>query len=272
MVRMLDPRRMSVTDIPLSILDVAGLQAWFHAADLGLAHGANPSPWNPKINNTGQSLSLLDAGVDAKYNIGGMPVPSVDFTSSSGLAELLSDTRPMCPAVGESLINAFTYRTTDNTNDSIFSTCGVGAFSSSSTGYRGFDWRVDGSGIVSFRTKGTDNSQKSASATSAIANNTNYVFIGVRDSADDVQHVWVNGLWHGSVAQATDLKHATTPGVLNIGSLTNGSTAWSPPALMSDWNTYVRAAAVTNAAVNIIGSYFARRIGATWTDVTELPA
>jgi hypothetical protein len=259
---------------------VSGLQLWFSAETLGLSNNDSVTLWNPKIDNTGQDIELEDQGaLDPTYDIGTMAVPSVDagttaHSRSIGMRDTEADWGDFISGIGESNMCVFSLRCDDVTDASIFSCIGGGASSVGSSGFRGFDFRINASKIDT-RRKDTDNAARTTAGIT-IANNTDYVIVMVFEADEDKIHLWVDGGTHAQYYNSyVDLggKSAKpTDGNGNLLGINADNTSWPPPIWMTDWLWYYRADDYTNAEVNTVGGWLAGRIGSTWTDVTELAA
>ena len=257
---------------------VSGLQLWFSAEDLDLSNNASVTLWNPKIDNTDQDIELEDQGaLDPTYDIGTMAVPSVDagtnaHSRSIGMRDTEADWGEFISGIGESNMCVFSLRCDDVTDSSIFSCIGGGSSSVGSSGFRGFDFRINGSKIDA-RRKDTDNAARTTAGIT-LANNTDYVIVMVFEADEDTIHLWVDGGTHtqyyNSYVDLGGKSAKPTDGNGNLLGINGDNTSWPPPIWMSDWLWYYRTDDYTNAEVNIVGSWLANRIGTTWTDVTDL--
>ena len=270
---------------------VEGLQVWFQA-EHSFGHGKASDNdvvtlWEPMVDNTGMGVELEDQGhtdptVDTStMGSNGREVISIDagtasHTRSIGMRDTEADWENIICGENEANAIVFTFRCDDVTDASIFSCLGGGASSVGSSGYRGFDFRINNSKIDA-RRKDTDNSARTTAGIT-IANNTDYVVCMVFEHGEDKIHLFVDGSSHAQYySQYVDLggKSAKPTGGdtanLNIQGINSSSnTSWTVPAMISDYLIYHRQADFTNSEVNKIGSYLANRSGATWTDITEL--
>lgn len=259
--------------------EVEGLKLWFCAQDLAYENNDSVTAWSPRVDNTGLGIDLEDQGaLDPTYDIGTMAVPSIDagtnaHARSIGMRDTEADWGEIICGAGESNVCAFSLRCDDVTDNSIFSCIGGGASSVGSSGFRGFDFRINASKIDARRKDG-DNAARTTSPGISIANNVTYIIVMAFQPSEHTIHLWVDGSSHSQYySPYVDLGEKSakpTNGNGNLLGINADNVSWPPPVWMGDWMWLHRDTDYTNGEVNHIGSWLAQRYKTTWTNVTEL--